>query len=137
MEKRSMQLQDKVALITGAGSGIGQVMAILFAKEGARVVIADLEPSHGEETLVTIRRNQGEAVFVEGDVSNAGHARLMVQAAVANYSRLDILVNSAGVLLMGTVQQVCNSCHDCSRRRCHPECGIHGRSWGRVSSHCL
>jgi meso-butanediol dehydrogenase/(S,S)-butanediol dehydrogenase/diacetyl reductase len=103
MEKRSMQLQDKVALITGAGSGIGQVMAILFAKEGARVVIADLEPSHGEETLVTIRRNQGEAVFVEGDVSNAGHARLMVQAAVANYSRLDILVNSAGVLLMGTV----------------------------------
>lgn len=98
-----MQLQDRVALITGAGSGIGQAMAILFAQEGARVVIADLETSRGEETLTTIRQNQGEALFVEGDVSNASHVKQMVQAAVTIYGRLDILVNNAGVLLAGTV----------------------------------
>ena len=98
-----MQLQDKVALITGAGSGIGQAMAILFAKEGARVVIADREPNGGKETLATIHQNQGEALFIESDVSNASHVKQMVQAAVTNYSRLDILVNNAGVLLTGTV----------------------------------
>jgi NAD(P)-dependent dehydrogenase (short-subunit alcohol dehydrogenase family) len=98
-----MQLQDKVALITGAGSGIGQAMAILFAQEGARVIIADQEPSSGEETLAAIRRNQGEALFIKGDVSNASHAMQMVQAAVTNYNRLDILVNNAGVLITGTV----------------------------------
>jgi NAD(P)-dependent dehydrogenase (short-subunit alcohol dehydrogenase family) len=98
-----MRLQDKVALITGAGSGIGQAMAILFAKEGARVVIADREPSYVKETLATIRQNQGEALFVDGDVSNASHVKQMVQAAITNYNRLDILVNNAGVLLTGTV----------------------------------
>jgi NAD(P)-dependent dehydrogenase (short-subunit alcohol dehydrogenase family) len=98
-----MQLQDKVALITGAGSGIGQAMAMLFAKEGARVVIADREASSGEETLAAIRQDQGEAVFIEADVSNASEVKQMVQAALTHYSRLDILVNNAGVLLKGTV----------------------------------
>jgi NAD(P)-dependent dehydrogenase (short-subunit alcohol dehydrogenase family) len=102
-EKRFMQLQGRVALITGAGSGIGQAMATLFAKEGARVVIADLNPVYGEETLAAIRQIRGEALFIEGDVSNARHVKKMVQATVTNYSRLDILVNNAGVLLTGTV----------------------------------
>ena len=98
-----MQLQNKVALITGGGSGIGQALAILFAKEGARVVIADCKPSKGEETLASIRQNQGEACFVDGDVSIASHVKQMVQAAITNYNRLDILVNNAGILLTGTV----------------------------------
>ena len=98
-----MQLQERVAIITGAGSGIGQAMAMLFAKEGARVVIADWQASGGEETLVAIRQNRGEALFVEGDVSNANQVKQIMQAAVTNYGRLDILVNNAGVLIKGTV----------------------------------
>ncbi len=98
-----MQLNNRVALITGAGAGIGQAMATLFAREGAKVVIADRDPGGGQETLATIRQNQGEALFVEGDVSNPDHARRMVQTAVSSCGRLDILVNNAGVLLTGTV----------------------------------
>jgi NAD(P)-dependent dehydrogenase (short-subunit alcohol dehydrogenase family) len=98
-----MQLQDKVALITGGGSGLGQAMAILFARESARVVLVDREPNGGKVTLDAIHRNGGEAFFIEGDVSITGHVRQMVQAAVANYGRLDILVNNAGVLMEGTV----------------------------------
>ncbi len=106
MERMVMKLQGKVALITGAGSGIGQAMAMLFAKEGARVVIADRDPGSGEETLAVIHQNQGEAFFIEGDVSKASDVKQMVQAAVTNYGRLDILVNNAGVLLIGTVLEL-------------------------------
>ena len=97
-----MRLQGKVALITGAGSGIGQAMAILFAREGAKVVIADQDSIGGEATLAMIRSNRGEALFIEGDVANAGKVKQTIQAAITNYGRLDILVNNAGILIKGT-----------------------------------
>ncbi len=91
------RLQDKVALITGAASGIGRASALRFASEGARVVVADIQDTLGEETASTIRAAGGDACFVHADVSRAGDAEAMVDAAVARFGRLDILFNNAGV----------------------------------------
>jgi NAD(P)-dependent dehydrogenase (short-subunit alcohol dehydrogenase family) len=91
------RLRDKVALITGAASGIGRASALRFASEGARVVVADLQDALGEDTAATIRAAGGEASFVHADVSRAEDAQGMVDAAVARFGRLDILFNNAGV----------------------------------------
>ena len=91
------RLKDKVALITGAASGIGRAAALRFAMEGARVVVADIQDTMGEDTATTIRAAGGDATFVHADVSRAADAEAMVEAAVARFSRLDILFNNAGV----------------------------------------
>ncbi|HVO22270.1 MAG TPA: SDR family NAD(P)-dependent oxidoreductase [Candidatus Margulisiibacteriota bacterium] len=91
------RLQSKVALITGAASGIGRAAALRFAEEGARVVVADIQDALGEETASTIRAAAGEACFVHADVSRAADAEAMVAAAVGHFGRLDILFNNAGV----------------------------------------
>ena len=98
-----MKLKGKVALITGSGSGIGRASAVLFAKEGARVVLVDSNQDTGKETLKTIQQNGGEAIFVEADVSKASDAEKMVREAVKKYGRLDILFNNAGKGLLKTV----------------------------------
>ena len=92
-----MKLENKVAVITGAGSGIGRTTALIFASEGARLVIADLDSKGGEETAQLIRDNGGEAVFVRTDVSKPEDAAAMAAAAVEAFGRLDILHNNAGV----------------------------------------
>ena len=97
-----MRLAGKVALITGAGSGIGRATALLFAREGARVVAADYKPEDGERTSAEIKEHGGNAVFVPADVSRAGDAEAMVRAAVDAYGRLDILHNNAGIFPHGT-----------------------------------
>ena len=76
-----MRLKDKVALITGGASGIGRETAVLFAAEGAKVAVADLNEAGGAETAGRIRQAGGEAIFVRADVSRAGDCRSMVQAA--------------------------------------------------------
>jgi len=91
------RLQDKVALITGGGMGLGQATALLFVREGAKVVIADINPKAGEDTVKMIRDQGGQAISVEADVSKAADAERMVQAAVDAFGRLDILVNNAGI----------------------------------------
>jgi NAD(P)-dependent dehydrogenase (short-subunit alcohol dehydrogenase family) len=98
-----MRLAGKVALITGAGSGIGRAAALRFAQEGARVVVVDWKPEGGQETVRMIRSNGGEAIFVEADVSQDEDARRMVETAVATYGRLDILFNNAGIQVFGTI----------------------------------
>ncbi|MCL5075713.1 MAG: SDR family oxidoreductase [Chloroflexi bacterium] len=100
-----MRLKDKVAIITGAGSGIGRATALLFAREGAKVVVADLAQVMGEETVRAIRGEGGEAIFVQVDVSRAADAERMVGAAIASYGRLDILFNNAGINLLGRVTE--------------------------------
>jgi len=106
-----MRLEGKVALIAGAGSiieipellGIGRATAILFAKEGAKIVAADIRPSAGEKTVNMIQERGGDAIFVQGDVAKAEDAERMVETAVSTYGKLDILHNNVGIALGGNV----------------------------------
>ena len=91
------RLENKVAVITGGGSGMGREAAVLFAKEGARVVIADWIAEGGEETVRMIKGAGGEATFVKVDVSKADDVKKMIRTAVDTYGKLNILYNNAGV----------------------------------------
>ena len=93
-----MRLEGKVAIVTGGGSGMGQATAILFAKEGAKVVIACRNTAgSGEETASIIKKAGGEAIFIKTDVSKAQDVQNMVKAAIDAYGRLDVLYNNAAV----------------------------------------
>ena len=93
------RLKGKVAIVTGAGSGIGQATAVRFAEEGARVVVVDISESGGAETLKVIEDAGGTSMFWPVDVSDAVQVRQMVKEAADNYGKLDILVNSAATLI--------------------------------------
>ncbi len=92
------QFEDKVALVTGAASGIGRASALAFAREGARVVVADLAVDGGEETVRMIESAGGAATFCQTDVSKAPDAEKLIEQAVNAYGRLDYAHNNAGVL---------------------------------------
>jgi NAD(P)-dependent dehydrogenase (short-subunit alcohol dehydrogenase family) len=91
------QLEGKVSLVTGAGSGIGRATAVAFAAEGAKVVVSDIAVDSGQETVARIKGVGGEATFVRADVSVAQAAAALVQAAVEGYGRLDCAHNNAGI----------------------------------------
>lgn len=91
------QLQNKVALITGGGSGIGRATAVLFAREGAQVVVADVNLDGAEETVQLIADEGGEAFAFQADVRRAVDVQAMVGEAVARYGRLDCAFNNAGI----------------------------------------
>jgi NAD(P)-dependent dehydrogenase (short-subunit alcohol dehydrogenase family) len=93
-----MRLQDKVAIITGAGSGMGRVAAQMFAAEGAKVVVAEYDEKAGAETMDLVRAAGGEAAFVRTDVSSEADAAAMVAAARDRYGKVDVLYNNAGVM---------------------------------------
>ena len=97
-----MRLKDKVALVTGGASGIGRATAELFAREGARVALADYS-ADGRDTVQAVKNSGGEAIFVPVDVSDSGQVAKMVEAALQAYKRIDILFNGAGILYYGTV----------------------------------
>lgn len=96
-----MRLKDKVAIITGGGSGIGRASAMLFAREGAKVVIASRTLQDGEEVAARIKEVGGEAVFVPTDVTKADQVRHMVDRTVEAFGGVDILFNSAGYHFVG------------------------------------
>jgi NAD(P)-dependent dehydrogenase (short-subunit alcohol dehydrogenase family) len=92
-----MRLQDKVAIITGAGSGIGREAALIFAREGARVVVADLNDRAGEATVAAIQGSGGAAFYVHTDVSNAASVENMVRTTEDHFGKLDVIFNNAGI----------------------------------------
>lgn len=100
-----MRLAGKVALITGAGAGIGRASALRFAAEGARVMVVDWNPAGGRETVAQVHAQGGEAIFVAADVSREEDVQRMVAAAVESYARLDILFNNAAVQVFGTIPE--------------------------------
>jgi NAD(P)-dependent dehydrogenase (short-subunit alcohol dehydrogenase family) len=97
-----MRLQNKVALITGGVSGIGRATAELFAKEGAKVVVADYSAESGQATVRSIKDNGAQAVLIQADVSKSADAQRMVGVAIDTYGRLDILHNNAGIFVKPT-----------------------------------
>lgn len=92
-----MRLQDKVAIITGAGSGIGREAALIFAREGARVVAADMNGDAGTQTVEEITAAGGEAVFVATNVAQAASVEALVQEAEGRFGKLDVIFNNAGI----------------------------------------
>jgi meso-butanediol dehydrogenase/(S,S)-butanediol dehydrogenase/diacetyl reductase len=100
-----MRVKDKVALVTGAGAGIGQASALLLAREGAKVGVADFDAAAAEATTGMIRGAGGEAISLMGNVSVEAHCARMVEMVLAEWGRLDILCNIAGVVLGGILDK--------------------------------
>jgi len=93
-----MRFENKVAIITGAGSGIGKETALMFAKEGAKVVIADINEKSGRETVAEIKKVGNEGLFVKVDISNKEQSKQMVMDTLENYGRIDVLINNGGII---------------------------------------
>ena len=96
-----MRLADKVAIITGAASGIGRASAVMFAKEGAKVVVADVDDAGGEETVAIIGSSGGVAIFVHTDVSAASEVNNLIRKSIDEFGKIDVLFNNAGIVLGG------------------------------------
>jgi NAD(P)-dependent dehydrogenase (short-subunit alcohol dehydrogenase family) len=101
------RLQGKVAVVTGAGSGIGRAVAVAFAQEGARVVVNDCRTDGGgEATVDAIRATGGESVYVWGDVGREEDGKRLIDTAVQTVGRLDVRVNNAGVMVVKPLQEL-------------------------------
>lgn len=101
-----MRLQDKVIIITGAGSGIGKETAILFAKEGATVIVNDFIKESGEKTVAEIQATNGKALFIQGDVTNTEDVKRLVDEVIRKFTRIDVLFNNAGISGIGRLHEV-------------------------------
>ena len=99
-----MQLENKVAIITGAASGMGKAMAKGYAKEGASVVIADLDADAATEVAESINSDGGDAIAIQYDVTDIQQSRDLVDSTVDKYGQLDILVNNAGVVVVSPIE---------------------------------
>ena len=133
-----MRLKDKVAIITGSGSGIGRAAALIFAREGAKVVVADINESSAKKTVEEIEAKGGEAISFQVDITVESQVKQMTQAAKEKFGKLDILFNNAGMQNIGTVLEVAVPDFSAagSRNTWHatPSCSNPNSSWCRKCS---
>ncbi|CAH0153671.1 Dihydroanticapsin 7-dehydrogenase [Peribacillus sp. Bi96] len=101
-----MRLQGKIVLITGSGSGIGKSTALLFAKEGATIIVNDIDGNKGNQAVEEITSLGGEATFIQADVTDTDSVKKMVQQVVEKYSRIDVLFNNAGISGIGELHEI-------------------------------
>ncbi|OCT12300.1 short-chain dehydrogenase [Paenibacillus pectinilyticus] len=101
-----MRLENKVTLITGAGSGIGKSSALLFGREGAYVIVNDLDATKGAETAAEIIANGGKALFLQADVTDPESVKQMVDTAIETCGRIDVLFNNAGISGVGALHEL-------------------------------
>jgi NAD(P)-dependent dehydrogenase (short-subunit alcohol dehydrogenase family) len=94
---RKRRLEGKVSIITGAADGIGQATSVLFAREGAKVIVADVDAKGGQETAQLIKTDGGQSIFIKTDVSRAIEVETLIQKSVAAFGSLDCAFNNAGV----------------------------------------
>jgi len=110
-----MNFKDKVVVITGAGGGIGRATALLFAQNGAKIVANALKPDNKQsapETVKLIDNKGGEAIYIEGDVSNPESAQSIINKTVETYGRIDVLVNNAGIVIPGNLETTTEDAFD-------------------------
>lgn len=101
-----MRLQDRVAIVTGAGSGIGEATALRFSQEGAAVVVNDIQPERADRVAQMIADEGGRVLAVAGDVGNAEATRLLAQRTLEGFGRIDILINNAGLVRDSTLRKM-------------------------------
>lgn len=107
-----MKLRDRVAIITGAGRGIGRDGALAFAREGAKVVVADFDAESGEQTAAEIQAAGSEAMFVKVNVADRASVAAMVESVLIRFGRIDILVNNAGITADATLAKMTEEAWD-------------------------
>ena len=101
-----MKLEGRVAIVTGAASGIGRASAIAFAHEGAKVLVVDRDEGNGQATAAAIGAQGDTALFCKADVSSEAEVKQAVETAIARWGRLDILFNNAGIVLVKSIEEM-------------------------------
>lgn len=100
------RVKNKVAIVTGGASGLGKSSAILLAREGAKIVITDLDEDYGNEVVQIIREEGGEAIFIKQDVSKESEWGMVISSTLETFGKLHILANAAGIAIGGNVEEV-------------------------------
>ena len=100
------RVKNKVAIVTGGASGLGKSSAILLAREGAKIVITDVDDENGTKVVQDINNDGGEAIFIKQDVSKEEEWKMVIETTIKTYGKLHIVANSAGIGIGGTVEDV-------------------------------
>ena len=136
-----MRLKDRVAIVTGGGAGIGRSVCVNMVKEGAKVVVADINQAAAEETADSIKKEGGDAMAIKTDVTQKSDTQAMADAALKGYGKIDILVNNAGTDIKGAITELAENTWDtlmsinlkgvflCTQAVSH---SMIGRGYGRI-----